>query len=108
MAKDLTNKLKYPQASTLNESKTQDDKKFQIQKNPSNKEYDYQSITDLRKDNSYTVNKEDKNHKKSLDEWKSHKGHYVQRNNQQYNDDQVGAYRQTNFFNNACLSLIEQ
>ena len=79
MGKDSTYKLQYSQALTLNESETEDDK---IQNNPSNKEYDCQTIIDLCKDNSHTVNKEDKNHKKSLEEWKSHKGHYIQRNNQ--------------------------
>ena len=87
MDKDSPAKLKYPRASKLNE--TEDDEKFQIQNNPSNKEKDCQSIIDLCKDNSHTENKEDKNHKKSLDEWKSRKGHFIQRNNQQYNSDET-------------------
>ena len=87
MGKDSPAELKYPRASKLNE--TEDDEKFQIQNNPSNKENDCQSIIDLCKGNSHTENKEDKNHKKSLDEWKSHKGHFIHRNNQQYNSDET-------------------
>ena len=86
MGKDSPAKLQYP----LNENETEDDEKFQIQNNPSNKECDCQPIIDLCKDNSHTVNKEDKNHKKSPDEWKkSHKGRCIQRNNQQYYSDET-------------------
>lgn len=78
----------YQQASQLNDSETDDDEKFQIQNNPSNKDNDYQSIMDLCKDNSCTGS-QGKDYKKLHDERKSWKRQYIQRNNQHYNSDET-------------------